>query len=59
METHKLDRQHSGEGIERVTVPTCSCGWKGWPEYAHNDYMYTNLREQEEKHLKDSAEENK
>lgn len=53
MNIHKLERQHSGEGIERATIPTCSCGWKGWTEYAHNDYMYANLREQEEKHLKD------
>jgi len=59
VKSHTIIRISQNQGIEQEITPTCSCGWKGWTEYAHNDHMYSNLKEQEEKHLKDSAEEDK
>ena len=59
MKTHNITRDSKGQGMDQSITPICSCGWKGYAEEAHNDYMYTNLKEQEDKHLKDSAEENK
>lgn len=54
MKPHVITRLSKNQGIEQEIIPTCSCGWKGWTEYAHNDHMYSNLKDQEEKHLKDS-----
>lgn len=51
---HILKRISYGHGITSSIVPTCSCGWVGHSEYAHNDYQFTNLREQEEKHIENS-----
>lgn len=48
---HELRRESVGGGITESTTPTCSCGWRGRPEYAHNDHMYTNLKEQGQSHL--------
>lgn len=59
MKTHNIGHDCKGQGMDRNATPVCSCGWRGYPEYAYNDYMYTNLKEQKDKHLKDSAEENK
>lgn len=50
--TFKLERIHKVEGnIESIT-PTCSCGWEGNKEYSYDDYAYTQLRDQENRHLK-------
>ncbi len=50
---HNLSRDSEGQGMDRRVTPFCSCGWKGYAEYAHNDYMYSNLTGQEDKHLRD------
>jgi hypothetical protein len=54
MQTHNFIRDSKGQGMDQSVTPICSCGWKGYAEEAHNDYMYTNLKEQEEKHIKDA-----
>ena len=45
-----LKRLSGGMGLDSWIQPSCSCGWKGRKEYAHNDYQYTNVREQEDSH---------
>ena len=49
---HELKREEEGHGMTTSFTPTCSCGWRGYAEYAHNDCMWTNLYEQEERHLR-------
>lgn len=52
-DTHRLmPRVTGGQGLGSWEQPRCACGWFGWREYAHNDCQYTNLREQEQNHLK-------
>lgn len=48
---YKMTRYTSGVGITSSITPACSCGWTGRPEYAHNDWQMTNLKEQEAKHI--------
>lgn len=48
---HRLMREHAGQGMMGSITPTCSCGWRGRAEFAHNDYQYTNVREQETEHF--------
>lgn len=49
---HQLKREYAGEGIQGSITPTCSCGWKGRPEYAYEDYQHANVAEQEREHLR-------
>ena len=49
---HVLKRVYKGKGIEESITPTCSCGWQGCPEFAYDDYQYTNVKEQEVNHIR-------
>lgn len=51
---HIFRREHTGEGLMGKIIPTCSCGWRGRTEYAHNDSQFTNLTEQEKEHKKNT-----
>jgi len=50
--THELKREHAGKAEMGNITPTCSCGWRGQPEYAYNDYQHTNLKKQEGEHVR-------
>jgi len=56
MSTHNIQRTSKGEGLDRAITPLCSCGWHGRTEHAHNDYMWSNLEEQEDEHRRDVKE---
>ena len=49
---HELKRERAGKAEMGSITPTCSCGWRGLTEYAYNDYCYTNVREQEDNHIR-------
>lgn len=50
---HILKRiQVNLESIHGHITPTCSCGWIGLKECNHNDYMYSNVCDQEQAHLR-------
>lgn len=51
--THRLKRLYDGKHEGGSITPTCSCGWKGRPEYAYDDYQHTQVQEQEIQHLKE------
>jgi len=51
---HILKRKYEGENEMGNITPTCSCGWIGRPEFAYNDYQYSNVNEQESEHLRKS-----
>lgn len=48
---HKIERQYEGRGITMKITPVCSCGWRGRGYEAHNDYQYSNVMEQEKRHI--------
>lgn len=47
---HELRRLAGGYMYEGWIQPSCSCGWVGRKEYAHNDHQHSNVREQEAEH---------
>jgi hypothetical protein len=48
---HIIKRETKGCGLGAEHTPVCSCGWRGRPESESNDYMSTNLRDQERAHM--------
>lgn len=50
MSEHNLQREYQGKGEGKSITPYCSCGWRGQPEYAYNDYQHYNLDRQELQH---------
>ena len=56
---HELKRIYKGEGITtEMMTPTCSCGWVGRGYEAYNTYPHSNVRKQEEEHIKNTKLEN-
>jgi hypothetical protein len=48
---HVIRREKNGTGWAAEYTPVCACGWRGRPESESNDYMSTNLRDQERAHM--------
>jgi hypothetical protein len=51
---HELKRESAGKAEMGSITPTCSCGWRGHTEYAYNDYQHTNVKEQENDHIRNA-----
>lgn len=47
---HEPKTIHGGVGITGWIQPVCSCGWIGSKHYAHNDYQFSNSREEWQRH---------
>jgi len=47
-----ISRLYRGTGITQGITPVCTCGWRGYEEFAYNDWQMTNLRDQELAHCK-------
>lgn len=51
--THEITRIQEGGGYLAGYQSVCTCGWKGQTYYVTNDYCYSLLAEQENKHRSD------
>ena len=50
---HETERRYGGSGETSWIQPTCACGWEGDKHYAFHDFQRTNVREEENSHLRD------
>jgi hypothetical protein len=50
---HKITYEIKGEGFNEHHTPICSCGWRGIGYANYNSWKSTNIKAQEDKHLKE------
>ncbi len=48
--SERITRQWSGHSEMTCIVPVCTCGWKGEPVYAWQDYQLALINDQEATH---------
>jgi hypothetical protein len=48
---HTYAVEKFGEGLGGFIVPTCTCGWRGRPEFAYASRQHMNAREQHVEHV--------
>jgi hypothetical protein len=51
---HDMAWTNEGTGNMGSMTPTCSCGWRGSPQYNYNDDQYTCARRQWDHHKREA-----